>query len=158
MKQYNFKKQLLLLLFLPVYIKADTIRLGVYAVITNQNNEILLTKTQSGSKVIYNFPGGGIDSGESFAQALKRECLEELGINITISKRIFSSQNLYPHKDFPYSRMFNLYYLVQTDELANALADDCIDIAWVSLDNLPLDEMLDVDKEFVKFYQSEIQV
>jgi mutator protein MutT len=127
------------------------IRLGVYAVIFNDNNEILLTKTQSGSKLIYNFPGGGVDSAEGFAEALRRECLEELGVEVSVSKYLYSSKQLYPHGDFPYSRMFNLYYVATPTTFDDIVALDCESIAWFKLTELPLEDMLDIDKEFVRF-------
>lgn len=132
------------------------IRLGVYAVILNDNNEILLTKTQSGTRLIYNFPGGGVDSGESFAAGLQRECLEELGSDITIREHMYSSKQLYPHADFPYSRMFNLYYSVTLNEPDKIAALDCEEIAWLKRDELPLQDMLDIDKEFITFFNANI--
>lgn len=127
------------------------IRIGVYAVIINNNNEILLTRTQSGTRLIYNFPGGGIDKGEDFSDALHRECKEELGIEISISKLLYYSQQLYTHSDFPCSCMFNLYYVATINAPNNIAAFDCEGISWFKQDELPLDEMLDIDKEFIYF-------
>ncbi|MBA3732792.1 NUDIX domain-containing protein [Patescibacteria group bacterium] len=36
----------------------------------------------------YKLPGGGIDSGEDQIDALKRECLEEIGSNVDVGKEI----------------------------------------------------------------------
>lgn len=36
----------------------------------------------------YKLPGGGVDEGEDLAEALKRECLEELGCNIEVISEI----------------------------------------------------------------------
>lgn len=130
------------------------IRLGVYAVIVNDKNEILLTKTQSGTRLIYNFPGGGVDNGEGFADALRRECQEELGAEVAISTLLHSSKQLYPHSDFPYSRMFNLYYEVTLNEPNKIAALDCEGIGWFKLNELPLQNMLDIDKEFIDFFIS----
>jgi 8-oxo-dGTP diphosphatase len=33
-------------------------------------------------------PGGGVEEGETFEEALKRECMEELGINILVKENI----------------------------------------------------------------------
>ncbi|MDD5396539.1 MAG: NUDIX domain-containing protein [Candidatus Moranbacteria bacterium] len=56
-------------------------RPSVYAVII-ENGKILLSKQWDG----YDFPGGGMDIGETIEEALKREVMEETGIEIEISK------------------------------------------------------------------------
>lgn len=45
----------------------------------------LTAKTNSN---FYFLPGGGIEAGESETDAIKRECLEEAGCNISIDKKI----------------------------------------------------------------------
>ncbi len=52
-------------------------RISVKALITN-NDRVLLVKEQDDEW--WNFPGGGMDYGESGPEALQRELLEELGI------------------------------------------------------------------------------
>ncbi|WP_274650111.1 NUDIX hydrolase [Paenibacillus humicola] len=59
----------------------DTFRFGVHAVITNPDAHILLLKRTYGNKG-WSLPGGGVDPGETIHQALRRECREELGLEI----------------------------------------------------------------------------
>ncbi len=35
------------------------------------------------------FPGGGIEEGESHQQALKREAMEELGVEVEVGEKVF---------------------------------------------------------------------
>lgn len=58
------------------------------------DDKVLMVRTQSGSKLIYNFPGGGVENNEGFAQALTRECLEEIKVNVMLQKQLYSSKNL----------------------------------------------------------------
>jgi len=58
-------------------------RPSVYGVLI-ENNKILLSKQWDG----YDFPGGGIEIYETIEEALKREFLEETGIEIEMIKPI----------------------------------------------------------------------
>jgi|GEM_PF-160119 len=53
---------------------------AVRAVISQNNKYLLIYSSQKGD---YKFPGGGVEPGESFNQALEREVLEESGYRIT---------------------------------------------------------------------------
>jgi 8-oxo-dGTP pyrophosphatase MutT (NUDIX family) len=129
-----------------------TIRVGVYGIITH-NDEVLMTKTQSGSKLIYNFPGGGIDENESLSQALIRECQEEINADIGIRQYLHATQNLYTHEDFPNFYMFNIYYSIEIKDKEQFCQTKLIeDAKWFPINNLPLNEMLPIDKEFTNFY------
>lgn len=123
------------------------IRLGVYAIII-QNNKILLTRTQAGSATIMNFPGGGVGIHEGFSQALQRECQEELGCSVTIGELIYSSGTLYCNPEFPDNYMFNLYFKAAP---CGEINYDLQESSWYSLQELPLDQMLPIDQEFVAF-------
>ncbi|WP_418358735.1 MULTISPECIES: NUDIX hydrolase [Shewanella] len=61
----------------------DLFRLSAHAVITNEQGHVLLLKATYADKH-WGLPGGGFDPGETIHQALKRECLEELGCDVNI--------------------------------------------------------------------------
>lgn len=63
-------------------IKEYTNREASRAIVTDENNNVALLYV---SKVnYYKHPGGGIDDGEDEIEALKRECLEEIGCQIDV--------------------------------------------------------------------------
>lgn len=62
--------------------------LSVRGILKNENNEILLLKRNKKSRYEgekWEFPGGKVDYGEYFEQALIREFKEETNIKITIN-------------------------------------------------------------------------
>jgi 8-oxo-dGTP diphosphatase len=67
-----------------------TQRTGVYAVIENRNKLIALVKTMDE----YFLPGGGLDNDESLETCLRRECMEEIGVDI-LDLNNFAKGNYY---------------------------------------------------------------
>jgi len=61
----------------------DTYRLSVHAVITDSDDRLLQLKATYGGNR-WGLPGGALDPGETIHQALSRECLEEMGVEIKI--------------------------------------------------------------------------
>lgn len=121
-------------------------RIGVYGICIC-DNRVLMVKTQSGSRSIYNFPGGGAEDYERFIDTLKRECLEEIGCDITVGDLLCTSGRLYKHPDFP-NNNFHLYYVIS---LKAAFDKSIQDAQWFDINNLPLDKMLEIDKAIVHF-------
>jgi len=70
------------------------IGLGTQIIVRNDKGEILLSKR---SKEIgfgeWELPGGHIEFGETFEQCVRRECQEELGIEVKVSKLISVAPN-----------------------------------------------------------------
>lgn len=74
--------------------KADLLfRPQIYAVIINDNREVLLCPNWDG----YDFPGGGIELGESNELALKREVFEETGLKVQMKKIFLAESSMYFH-------------------------------------------------------------
>lgn len=59
----------------------------VRAVIIDYNNILLINRVKRGNSY-WVIPGGGVEQSESHEHAIKRECLEELGIKIRV-RRLF---------------------------------------------------------------------
>lgn len=61
----------------------DTFRLSGHAVITNDQQEVLLLKANYGN-ASWGLPGGALEPGETIHEALERECFEEIGCEIKV--------------------------------------------------------------------------
>lgn len=122
----------------------ESIRIGVYGICI-KNDHILMVKTIDGDRKIYNFPGGGLESNETLADCLLRECQEELGCKVTIGSLYATSLKLH-HSSYFNSQKFNIYYEIAPHDTINESLQDAI---WMPLSAMPVDRMLASDQELL---------
>lgn len=67
----------------------------VRAVIIKNNQILLIKRTKKGS-LYWVVPGGAVEEGETNEEALKRECKEELGVNIQIKELLLEVKSQKP--------------------------------------------------------------
>ncbi len=72
--------------------------ISVACAIIKENGKILVTQRSEVMRMPlkWEFPGGKIDSGETPAQCLKRELMEELGIEVDVGRALPQLTHLYP--------------------------------------------------------------
>jgi 8-oxo-dGTP pyrophosphatase MutT (NUDIX family) len=80
-------------LYGPRLGKEGKIRLGCSAAIFDEHGRILLTRRADNGQ--WCLPGGGMDSGESAAEACEREVLEETGLSVRVKRLV----GVYSHPD-----------------------------------------------------------
>jgi len=107
-------------------IKKFTIR--VYAIIINDNNEVLLSdEFQMGIKMT-KFPGGGMEFGEGTFDCLKREAIEEFGQEIEVLEHFYTTdffQQAMFKKEY---QVMSIYYLANfKDEIKFKVSDKVFD-------------------------------
>ena len=68
------------------------------AAILRKENTILLVQHQKDGRTYWLLPGGGVDSGESLAEALQREVKEETGFDIAVGDIALVNDTLPPDK------------------------------------------------------------
>jgi ADP-ribose pyrophosphatase YjhB (NUDIX family) len=76
---------------ISVPVSKLTFRPSVYGVII-EDGKILLSKQWGDG---YDFPGGGIDIGESIDEALKREVKEETGLDVEIGRIVHCESSFF---------------------------------------------------------------
>jgi len=59
-----------------------------------QNSRVLLVKHRKGKKSYWLLPGGGVKSGETVQDALKRELFEELKLHIEVGDFLFAVETI----------------------------------------------------------------
>lgn len=128
-----------------------------YAVIVH-DDKVLLCNTKSTGK--YWFPGGGVDLGEKLEDAIKREVLEEAGIEIEIEKLLTFQEIFFYYEplDEAYQN-FSFFYLCKpiTTKL---LPDDKVDQEdeaekprWIDLRSIKKEEIQTGAEEAFKLIQ-----
>lgn len=132
-------------------------RVAMKAVIVHEGKVLLLREAKTyveGTNVgKYHMPGGRIEPGEHWQEALKREVKEETGLEITIGKPLFVGEWFPVIKEVP-THIVALF-LVCTPKISEiVLSDEHDDFAWVDPKNYkhlaimsPEDQVLD---EYVK--------
>ena len=98
----------------------------VKALIVSSNNKILLVNSYQD----YQFPGGHMENNETYSEALKRELLEETGIDFNIEKDIEPVLKLYRYYEEYHETKENTlleinYFIIRSDK-------------YIDIDNLNL--------------------
>jgi mutator protein MutT len=80
----------------------------VAAAIIHQGQYTLLTRRKPDAHLpnLWEFPGGKVEDGESFPDALRRELREELDIDVEVLDEFYSVTHHYPEKSIEL-RFFN---------------------------------------------------
>ena len=122
-----------------------------YALII-KNGKILVSTEKIRGEIKCKFPGGGIIPGEGIIDGLKRELIEEMGIEISETKHFYTTdffqQSAYDSKD----QLIAVYYLVITkDQLSSekiiGLEEDHV-FSWIPIKNhehrldFPIDKLV----------------
>ncbi|MCM1566681.1 MAG: (deoxy)nucleoside triphosphate pyrophosphohydrolase [Dehalobacter sp. 4CP] len=77
----------------------------VTAAILRQDGKILICqRDNSGScPLLWEFPGGKLEEGESLAECLVRECREELGVTIQVEEVFAETRHTYGDKEMSFT-------------------------------------------------------
>ncbi len=119
----------------------------VAAALILRGDEVLICQRRPdqplGSK--WEFPGGKIEPGETAEEALRRELMEELGINATISTRVAHLRHNYRSG----GAVDLQFFLVReySGDVANLIFQD---VRWCPLRNLPEYDFVTADRNLVR--------
>ena len=78
-----------------------------------EDDRILLIEHTKNNRKYWLVPGGGVDWGESAAEALIREFKEETSLDIEVEKFLFISETIAPDKQ---KHVINLYFKIKKVE------------------------------------------
>jgi 8-oxo-dGTP diphosphatase len=85
----------------------------VYGIWIDSGRLLVNEELIKGRRVI-KFPGGGLELGEGTIDGLKREWMEELGLQIEVLKHFYTT-DFFQQSAFDDSQVVSIYYMVQAD-------------------------------------------
>jgi len=112
-----------------------SIREATRAVIFDSNNQVALL--YSTKNKYYKLPGGGIEEGESPEIALDRECKEEIGCEVEITKElgmIIEYRKRYTLKQISYCYLAKVVGDKGTPELTQDEIEEGFETVWMPLE------------------------
>ena len=74
--------------------------IAVVAAVIEHDKRFLLTRRQDGVHLAghWEFPGGKVGAGESHAEALRREIVEELDTDVVVQELVLETTHAYPQR------------------------------------------------------------
>ncbi|MBQ0109576.1 MAG: (deoxy)nucleoside triphosphate pyrophosphohydrolase [Clostridiales bacterium] len=123
----------------------------VVAALIRDGNKFLICRRppEKARGLLWEFVGGKVESGETFEEALKRECLEELSISVRPLDVFDIREHEYPDIKI----RLTLYNAVI--ERGIITLNEHIDARWITKDEIPLFDFCPADEEILKKIRAE---
>ena len=121
--------------------------IDVVAAVIKKNNKYLITQRNRDKHFAFHweFPGGKVDKDETFENALKREILEELSIDIKIKNKIASEK----HRDEKINVEVHYFLCKKLDQ--EIILSEHEDMKWVLKKDLLNFTLAPGDSKIVKY-------
>lgn len=124
-------------------------RVSIYGILRDSEGRVLVTESTGHSGTFMNFPGGGIDLGESPMEALHREMGEEVGLVVKPVRLLYTSLGFHRGVIKPKRQMIGIYWLVDkvSGELREGNGLDVVGVHWVAPADLEAAAFTTFDRE-----------
>ena len=126
------------------------IRLSAKVMICDSEGRCLLLKrslSSKGNPGKWDFPGGKVDSAETFEHALLREVTEETGLSISLGRVLGATES-----ELPTTRVVYLILEAHLESGEVCLSDEHDEYIWVERQDLKKMDLADQFRKFVQDY------
>lgn len=123
----------------------------VVAALIRDGNKFLICRRppEKARGLLWEFVGGKVESGETFEEALKRECFEELSISVRPLDVFDIREHEYPDIKIRLT-LFNAVI-----ESGIITLNEHVDARWITKDEIPLFDFCPADEEILKKIRAE---
>ncbi len=125
-------------------IESEDIRVSAKAIIV-KDNKLLVAKKEDENGFFYTIPGGGQNHSENLEQALVRECLEEISVEVRMKRLLFIRDYIGANHEFPEHAarkvhqleiMFEAEIISGTPQNGSEPDNGQLSVEWLTLDEL----------------------
>jgi ADP-ribose pyrophosphatase YjhB (NUDIX family) len=114
-----------------------------------QDGHLLVNEEMIRGRSVIKFPGGGLELGEGTIEGLRREWMEELGLEIEVLSHFYTT-DFFQQSAFDDSQVVSIYYLVRAENDANIQNNEANERTyWMPLSELreetftlPIDQLV----------------
>lgn len=92
----------------------------VYGILINRDRQVLVSDEKIRGNYYTKFPGGGMEFGEGTRDCLKREFLEEMGLQVEVGDHIYTTDYYQESAFRPNQQIIAIYYFVRPLEQITA--------------------------------------
>lgn len=104
------------------------------SIVIIENGKILCLKYVYNGTILYNLPGGNLEFGENIKEALRREMIEELNLEVEVSKLLFVGE---VHHNKKVTMHFVFEGKIEKGiAKINHLQTSAIEASWLEMNNL----------------------
>ena len=129
----------------------------VGALVVNDKGEVLLVRSGKWNDK-YTVPGGHIELGERAEDAIKREVLEETGLDVEPVKLLLVQQAIYPKDYYKHEHFVFMDYICETQNSEVELDGvELQEYVWVKSEDALKLELEEYTRKFVVKYLEELK-
>lgn len=88
----------------------------VYGLLINEQRQVLVSDEFIRGNYYTKFPGGGLEFGEGTRDCLKREFMEEMGLNVEIGEHLYTTDFFQMSAFNPEHQILSIYYFAKALE------------------------------------------
>ena len=120
----------------------------VVAALIEYEGKLLVCQRRRGGpfELLWEFPGGKVQPGETLEAALARELEEELGVTANVGREVYRTEHRYPEMKEPLQLIF-FATTAPRDEVRNVIFER---IEWRDRSSLPDLNFLPADRELIE--------